>query len=107
MDTDLAGLSDNENVASAKRAPNLPSVAINSCVEVSGSIANSSQSSTSAGLGSSIPRTETLSEKGLLEYPENENNRVAPASFQARSRVNAKCLFSPSVTMFILHAYMG
>ena len=101
MDTDFDGFSDDVNVAPAKRTTNLPSVAINGCVEVSGSIANKSQSSTSAELGSSTPRIETLSEKGLVEYPENENSRVAPASFHARSRANANCSSLRSATMLM------
>ena len=103
MDTDLTGSFDTEKDASANRTTNLPSLTINAGWP--GSAANSSQLSSSVEPASSTSLMETITEKGCsVEYPENENRKVATASFQARSRESANCLFSPSEAMFMLEA---
>ena len=103
IETDFTGSSDNENAASANLTTNLPSVTING--GLSRSTANSSQLSRSVEPASSTFLMETITEKGCsVEYPENENRKVATASFQARSRESANCLFSPSEAMFMLEA---
>jgi hypothetical protein len=103
INTDLTGSSDTENVASANRTTNLPSLTINGGWP--GSTANSNQISRRVEPASSTSLRDTITEKGRSdEYPEKENSNIAPASFQERSRANANCLFSPSEAMFILQA---
>lgn len=103
MDTDLTGSSDTANVASANRTRNLPSATINAGWP--GSTADSNQPSRSVEPASLMSLMETITEKGRsVEYPEKENRKVAIASFQARSRESANCLFSPSEAIFMLEA---
>lgn len=102
-DMDRTGSFDTENVASANQTTNLPSLVINGGWP--GSTANSNHVSRSVEPASSTSLMETITEKGRsVEYPENENRKVATASFQARSRESANCLFSPSEAMFMLEA---
>ena len=103
INTDLTGSSDTENVASANRTTNFPSVTMKDGWP--GSTADSNQPSRSVEPTSSTSLTETITEKGRSdEYPEKENSNTAAAFIQARIRASANCLFSPSEAMFILQA---
>lgn len=105
MEIDLTGSSAKENEASSKRIRNDPSVLSRGVPELGvESTKVSNQVNLIDDLDSSTPKTETSTEKGLSECPENESRKSVLASCQERTRSNANCLFSSAEAMVLLQA---